>query len=111
MPALLKVYCCSDHKDLKMLRGLLNHLVPLQENGKITIWSEVNLVAGNEHAEERRRHLEDADIILLLSSPHFHASASCRDDMKRAIERYRDGSAHVIPVLLSPMLWKDTPLG
>jgi len=31
--------------------------------------------------------------------------------MKRALERHNAGQAHVIPVILRPVMWKETPLG
>jgi len=61
--------------------------------------------AGRDHA------LEDSDLILLLvsadllSSPYFTGA-----ELARALERHRDGSAMVIPVILRPAAWTG-PLG
>ncbi len=59
------------HSD-EMLAHLKKHLTPLERQGQITIWSDTNLNAGVEWEKELHRHLERADIILLLISPDFN---------------------------------------
>jgi hypothetical protein len=55
-------------------------------------------------------HLHAAHIILLLISANFLASEYCVSrEMMRALERHERGEAHVIPVLLRPVLITDAP--
>jgi hypothetical protein len=55
--------------------------------------------------------LNTAQIILLLISPSFMASDFCYNiEMKRALERHERGEAYVIPVILYPALWQDSPI-
>ena len=57
-------------------------------------------------------HLNDAGIILLLVSADFLGSDYCYDvEMRRAMERDRDGTARVIPVILRPCDWVSAPFG
>ena len=50
--------------------------------------------------------------LLLLASPYFIASDYCYDiEMKRALERHHKGEARVIPVILHPCDWQNTPFG
>ncbi len=93
-----------------MLNLLEIYLAPLRREDRFTIWSDTNLNAGVQWEEKLHKHLESADIILLLISPDFMASDYCYSyEMTRAIERHDDGSAVVIPILLRPTLWHKAP--
>ena len=106
----LEVFCCYAREDQEMLEQLKKHLTPLQRQGQITIWSDTNLNAGVEWEKELHRHLESADIILLLISPDFMASDYCYStEMRRAIERHDQGRAHVVPIILRPTFWRGAP--
>ncbi|SRR6266436_2206735 len=55
-------------------------------------------------------HLNSAQIILLLVSPDFLASEYCYgDEVERAMKRHEAGEAIVIPIILRPVEWEDTP--
>lgn len=93
-----------------MLVHLKKHLVPLQRQGQITIWSDTDLNAGVEWEKELHTHLEQADIILLLISPDFMYSDYCYStEMRKAIERHEQGNACVIPIILRATFWKNAP--
>src|SRR5450432_1902291 len=106
----LEVFCCYAREDQEMLRHLKKHLAPLVRDGQIKIWSDIDLDAGVEWEKELHRHLESADIILLLISPDFMDSDYCYStEMGRAIARHNEGSAQVIPVLLRSTFWLNAP--
>ncbi len=110
MPTPLEVLCCYAREDQAMLEQLKKHLAPLQRQGQITIWSDTNIEAGAEWDRELHRHLERADIILLMISSDFMSSDYCYStEMGRAIQRHNQGSAHVIPVLLRSTFWQNAP--
>lgn len=89
---------------------LKKHLAPLQRQGRITIWSDMDLNAGVEWERELHEHLESADIILLLVSPDFMDSDYCYGtEMMRALARHSEGDVAVIPILLRPAFWRDAP--
>jgi WD40 repeat protein len=93
-----------------MLEHLKKHLMPLQRQGQIIVWSDTNLNAGAEWEKELHQHLENADIILLLISPYFMNSEYCYSkEMKRAIERHDQGHSKVIPLLLRSVFWDNAP--
>jgi hypothetical protein len=51
-------------------------------------------------------------IILLLVSPYLLASNYCYDvEMLRAMERHRERTARVVPVILAPCDWHSAPFG
>src|SRR6266566_2694508 len=106
----LEVFCCYARKDQLLLNELKIHLSPLQRRGLITIWSDIDIDAGAVWEKEIKKHLNTAQIILLLISPDFMASEYCYStEMQRALERHEQKEAHVIPILLRPTIWKDAP--
>src|SRR5436305_15151742 len=68
------------------------------------------IFSGTEWKDEIDNHLNTASIILLLVSPDFVASDYCYGvEVKRAMERHEAGEARVIPVILRPTDWRETP--
>src|SRR5260370_14898540 len=64
-------------------------------------WYDMNVSAGKEFETENEKHLNSANIILLLISLHFISSAYSYDvQIVQAILRHEQGRARVIPVLL-----------
>jgi hypothetical protein len=55
--------------------------------------------------------LNTADIILLLISSDFINSPHYDRDVDIALSRDKKGEATVLPVILRPVMWRDTPLG
>jgi len=110
MASTIEIFCCYAREDQLLLQKLKTHLMPLQWQGLITIWSDTNINAGAEWEKEITKHLNVAHIILLLVSSDFMASEYCYSkEMKRAMERHEHGEARVIPVLLRPTYWKGAP--
>lgn len=108
----IEVFCCYAHEDQRLLLKLKTHLTPLQREGLITLWADVNINAGIEWEKEIDRHLYAARIILLLISPDFMASEYCYSvEMQRAMERHERGEARVIPIILRPVSWQGAPFG
>src|SRR5215831_2487795 len=106
----LEVFCCYAREDQTLLEGLKSHLMSLQRDGQITIWSDTDLNAGEIWKKVLHQHLESADIVLLLISAHFMKSDYCYSvEMQRAVERHEQGSAHVIPILLRATFWEKAP--
>jgi hypothetical protein len=76
----------------------------------IETWHDRMIAAGDEWKGAIDRHLEEADIILLLVSADFLASNYCWDvEMKRALERHDAREARVIPIILRSVDWQGAP--
>ena len=100
------------HADEGMRDQLEKHLSALKNQGLIEAWHDRRILAGQNFDSEIDSHLESASIILLLVSPDFLASEYCyNEEMRRALELSKSGSAAVIPVILRPCDWHDTPFG
>lgn len=107
-----KLFFSYSHADEALRNELEKHLSILKRQGFIEPWHDRRIGAGGEFAREISQNLEAADVILLLVSTDFLNSDYCYDiEMKRAIERHEAGEARVIPVILRPCHWRDTPLG
>jgi TIR domain len=108
----LEIFCCYARRDQGLLEELKTHMIPLQRQGLITVWSDTDISPGTNWEDEIDKHLNSAHIILLLVSPSFIASEYCYSkEMKRAIDRHKQGEARIIPIILRPVDWKNTPFG
>ncbi len=106
----IEVFCCYAHEDAPLLENLKAHLTLLKRQSLITVWSDTNISPGSNWEQEIEKHLNVANIILLLVSSDFMASDYCYSkEMLRAIERHDRGEAIVIPVILRPVYWQGAP--
>src|SRR5215469_9499591 len=106
-----KVFISYAHADQELRKKLEDHLSSLNHSGKITIWQDQEIPAGGNWEDEINIHLNEADIILLLVSSDFIASKYCwNKEVQTALERREAGTAQVVPIILRPALWQDTPL-
>lgn len=109
----VEIFCCYARKDQELLHVLKTHLIPLQRQGRITLWADTNISAGAEWENELKKHLNTAQMILLLVSPDFMASDYCYSkEMLRAMQRHEAGETRVVPILLRPVDdWQSAPFG
>jgi branched-chain amino acid transport system substrate-binding protein len=107
-----EVFLCYAHEDEPMRRELEKHLITLRHEGLIDMWYDHEIIAGAEWKQEIEKHLNSAQVILLLISPDFMASEYCYDvEVVRAVERHKRGEALVIPIILRPVHWQTAPFG
>ncbi len=108
----IEIFFSYSHKDQELRDQLETQLSLLKRQGFISSWHDRKIGAGEEWAQEIDRHLNSAQIILLLVSADFIASHYCYEqEMMRALERHRLGEARVIPIILRPCDWHNSPFG
>jgi hypothetical protein len=106
----INIFYAYAHEDKKLLDALETHLSLLKHQRLIEGWHDCDISAGKEWKREINVHLNTAQIILLLVSPHFLASEYCYStEMQRALERHEAGETRVIPILLRPVDWHTAP--
>lgn len=106
----IKVFYCYAREDKAHRATLEKHLGNLKRLELITGWSDRNIDAGKEWAKEIDCNLNTANIILLLISPDFMHSEYCNSvEMKHALERHKNGTARVIPIILRHVEHEDAP--
>ena len=106
----IEIFIDYAREDEKFLRELEAHLRLLELPG-LTVWHTGKIVAGMPWQQEINTHLTTASIILLLVSVDFFASEEAISLTKQAMERSKQQSVRVIPVLLRWCAWQDSILG
>lgn len=105
------IFCASAHEDSALLAQWTKHLWPLQEAGRIRIWSEAYLLSGQSRDEEVARYLERAKIVVFLLSADFFADPKCLNVLTQAINYAHSGKTRIIPLLLRPIWLDETVFG
>lgn len=108
----IKLFYCYAHEDKALRNELQIGLAGLRRQYQLTNWCDREILPGERWEEVIDLHLSTADVILLLISPYFVDSDYCYGvEMQRALERHHVGGCCVIPILLRPTYWEDSPLG
>jgi len=105
------VFFSYSHTDEGLRDQLEKCLAMLKNQGAIETWHDRRILAGDELEGSISAAIESADLILLLVSPDFLASKYCYDvEMQRALERHEASEARVMPIILRPCDWQESPL-
>lgn len=109
----VNIFISYAHEDQELLEALEIHLSLLKRQNLVGIWYAHDISRGSEWHSQIDRHLDDAQIILLLISPSFLSSDySYSLEMKRAMELHANGRVRVIPIVLRSVDWLGTtPFG
>ena len=101
---MLNVFCAYAREDDPDRKRLVEtFFAPLVRQQLIRTWYDRQIAPGADwNREIAANQLDNSDIIMLLVSDDFVASDYVvGDEVPRAMQRHKDGSATVIPVLLS----------
>lgn len=109
--AVRSVFVSYSHKDQRYRDRMETSLSQVRRDKQISFWHDRMILPGQEWGQEIYKNLEKADIVLLLVSPDFLASDYAYSrEMKRALERHNSGAAMVVPIILRPSEWQNSPL-
>lgn len=107
-----KLFFSYAHEDQDLRDKLEEHLAILNRLGKISTWHDRKIGAGSDWAGTISEELESADVVLLLVSSSFIKSEYCYGvEVDRAMQRHKQGSAIVIPIILRPVVWEEASFG
>lgn len=107
-----RVFFSYSHDDEEHRNQLDKHLALLRRQGHIETWHDRNIPAGGELDDHIDQEINRADIILLLVSASFIASAYCYSrEMARAMERHDAGETRVVPIIVRDCDWHSAPFG
>src|SRR5208283_5366025 len=109
----LSVFFSYAHSDEKYKEALERAIAFLKRTEMVDTWYDRKILQGGNWENDINKHVDTADIILLLITPDFANSDYCWDvETKRALERGRRGEALVIPIIIRPVSgWQGTPIG
>ena len=98
------------HSDAPLCIELQKHLTALKRSGLIREWYDRQIDPGEEWSAQIHEAMERAGMILLLVSADFLASKYISEiELPFAIRRHEAGLAKVVPVLLRPVEYRDSP--
>lgn len=104
----LKVFVSYAHDDSAALREMQSMLQILKKNGTIDIWTDSEILPGQNFSQVIKDSLMSADIVLLLISSSFlNSDYIWRNEMQVALKNSKEGKAVAIPIILRPCLWKE----
>ncbi len=106
----IKIFYSYAHEDRELLEQLQKHLKTLQRQANIADFDDHQIMAGTMWEEAINEALHAAHIILLLISPDYFVSNYLYLEMEWALERARTGEALIIPIILRPVNWVDSPI-
>ncbi|HWF48603.1 MAG TPA: TIR domain-containing protein [Bryobacteraceae bacterium] len=110
LPAAVELFYSYAHADEPLCKELQKHLTALKRSGLIRDWYDRKIEPGDEWSAQIHEAMERAGIILLLISADFLASKYIFEvELPFALERHDSGRARVIPILLRPVEWHDSP--
>lgn len=96
----LNVFVCFDDEDAKIVNLIEDHCAALVHTKKIEVWHHQKIRPGQLIDHERRIHLENADIILLMISSKLLNSEAFYEVEKTSLSKLQQKKTTVIPVLL-----------
>src|SRR5680860_1482263 len=106
MSSTKNIFAIYASQDKDVLQYLLLHLKPLEKDFNIAIWSDDAINPGQRWKPRNVSRSDHADVFLLLLSNTFMYSEFIKqDEFKMVIDRYKEGKAIVIPILLDDCPW------
>jgi len=106
----MNAFISYSHKDTEMLDMLHKHLAQLQRDGVISAWTDHQIPAGVNVNQNISSALNNSKLFIALLSPDYIASRYCYEkEFQKALELQEEGSIIIIPVVLEPSDWLNTP--
>jgi hypothetical protein len=108
----LTAFISYAHADRVFFERFMAAMRPLQQEGLIRTWSDVELLPGDAWRNTLMERIDASELLILLVSPAFLASRFCTGaELRRALARHEAGLTRVVPVILMPCEWRGTSLG
>ena len=112
MPQPTEIFFSYAHEDEELMNDVRRQLIVYDKQNEIVKWYDRLISPGGDWAGEIDERMRQARIILLFVSPHFIESRYCYDvEMAEALRRHKLGQTIVIPIILRPCPWHDSPIG
>jgi len=109
---LCRVFVSYSHADEAERVRLDVHLAPLAREGLINLWCSRTIAPGSDWHRDIENEIENADIVILLVTADFVASAFCFEkELATALRRHQEGHVRIVPVLVKPVDFAHMPFG
>jgi hypothetical protein len=108
----MNAFVSYSHQDAAMLDGLHKHLAQLRRDNIITTWTDRDIDAGATLDTTISAALAKSKLFLALLSPDYLASHYCYDvEFKTALDRHERGDITIVPIIVEPCDWQNSPFG
>ena len=109
---MVEIFLSYSHKDEEMMNDVRRQLIVYERQKKIIKWYDRQIPLGSRWKDHIDERINSAQIIVLFMSPDFIESKYCYEiEGEIAMSRSESGDALVIPVILRPCAWEDSPFG
>ena len=106
----MEAFISYSHKDETYLDLFHRHLAQLKRDGLIQTWTDQKILAGGMLNEEISHSLGSAQIFIALLSPDYINSNYCYEkEFETAMTMQAQKTLTIVPVILEPCDWKNTP--
>lgn len=98
-----KVFICYSHQDAELFQELLTQLDPLEHQDLLEVWTDQQIMAGEDWEPRIYRAIDQADAAVVLVSPDLLASDFVRDhEIPRLLAARAERGLHLAPLFLRP---------
>lgn len=105
-----EAFISYSHADEEQLKRLHTHMAMLRREGAIKAWTDHEISAGGRLDSEIKSALEKSDLFLALVSPDYLASRYCyEEEFQHALLLEKAGSIRIVPIIVEPCEWKQSP--
>lgn len=106
----MNAFISYSHDDSEMLTLLHKHLAQLQRERLISTWTDRDILAGENLNNLILKSLENSKIFIALLSPSYIASNYCYErEFSMATQLQDAGGLIIVPVIIEPCDWLNTP--
>lgn len=106
----MNAFISYSHKDQEYLEMLLKHLAQVKRERLLNAWTDHEIEAGSSFNADISNSLEQAKIFIALLSPDYINSNYCYEkEFKKAQDLYKAGKLKIVPVVVEPCDWHNTP--
>jgi hypothetical protein len=105
-----QIFVSYSHRDKEWLQRLEVHLRPLVRGGRVDLWADTRLAAGDRWRDEIAMAISRAKAAVLLVSADFLASDFIdRDELPPLLRAAEERGCVILPVIVGPSLFNQTP--
>jgi len=106
----MNAFISYSHNDTAMLDLLHKHLVQLQRERIISTWTDNEIPACGSLNSNISTALNNSNIFIALLSPDYIASNYCyENEFQKALEMQEQDGIIIVPIILEPCDWLNTP--
>lgn len=105
------IFISYSHRDKAYADKLLRHLKVIEERVHFDVWSDREIKPGESLETTIIKHIEQAQLaILLISADYLSSEWISQQELPAILKKQSERGLRVIPLIVSPALWKLTPL-